>query len=205
MYDLKSKSVNVKPTHILGGAIAIYEGVYDNSSEIVRYIEDNSSSINFLPAQTHDDLLKKDKNAQSHRTNYGFNLKKEAASDITIRQLSEDFSNMLSKYSKSYSKTFNIYENIIDVENHNLIRYEAGQKYDAHYDGATHSRRALSAIFYINDDYIGGEIEFINFDITIKPKAGSLVLFPSNYAYKHKAYPVLSGTKYAIVTWLHDC
>lgn len=205
MNNLRNTTLDFRPTHILGGAIAIYEGVYDSSLEIVQYLEDNAANMMFVPAQTHDDLLRDDPNFQSHRTNYGFNLKKVAQNDLEINKLSEHFSEILNKCSRSYTNLFNIDETMIDVENHSLIRYEAGQKYDAHYDGSTHTKRALSAIFYINDNYTGGELEFTNFDITIKPKAGSIVLFPSNYAYTHKAYPVLSGTKYAIVTWLHDC
>jgi predicted 2-oxoglutarate/Fe(II)-dependent dioxygenase YbiX len=64
--------------------------------------------------------------------------------------------------------------------------------------------RALSAICYLNDDYEGGEIEFPEFKVKIKPEAGMLILFPSNFAYKHTAYPVTKGTKYALVTWIHD-
>ena len=33
---------------------------------------------------------------------------------------------------------------------------------------------------------------------------GMVILFPSNYAYRHIAHPVTSGTKYAIVTWIKD-
>ena len=36
----------------------------------------------------------------------------------------------------------------------------------------------------------------------IKPEKPALVLFPSNYAYTHRAMPVVEGTKYAVVTWL---
>ena len=35
-------------------------------------------------------------------------------------------------------------------------------------------------------------------------QTGMLLLFPSNYPYAHIAHHVTSGTKYAIVTWLHD-
>jgi predicted 2-oxoglutarate/Fe(II)-dependent dioxygenase YbiX len=57
---------------------------------------------------------------------------------------------------------------------------------------------------YLNDDYEGGEVEFVNFGIKIKPQPGMLLLFPSTYPYAHIAHPVTSGVKYAIVTWIHD-
>jgi predicted 2-oxoglutarate/Fe(II)-dependent dioxygenase YbiX len=59
-------------------------------------------------------------------------------------------------------------------------------------------------VLYLNDDYLGGEIEFPHYDVKIKPEAGTLVLFPSNYAYRHIAHEVTSGIKYALVTWIHD-
>jgi predicted 2-oxoglutarate/Fe(II)-dependent dioxygenase YbiX len=89
-------------------------------------------------------------------------------------------------------------------EGYNMLRYSGGQEYKAHKDGDTGSGRAVSAIIYLNDDYEGGHVEFVNFGIKIKPKPGMLLLFPSNYAYTHIAHPVTSGTKYAIVTWIHD-
>jgi predicted 2-oxoglutarate/Fe(II)-dependent dioxygenase YbiX len=64
--------------------------------------------------------------------------------------------------------------------------------------------RVVSAILYLNDDYEGGHLEFPNFGIKIKPQAGMLILFPSNYAYTHAAHPVTKGTKYALVTWIRD-
>ena len=38
----------------------------------------------------------------------------------------------------------------------------------------------LTAIIYINDNYIGGEITFPHNNLSIKPKAGTLIIFPSN-------------------------
>jgi predicted 2-oxoglutarate/Fe(II)-dependent dioxygenase YbiX len=85
-----------------------------------------------------------------------------------------------------------------------MLRYRGGQEYKAHFDGTTGSGRSVSAIVYLNNDYEGGHVEFTNFGVKIKPEPGMLLLFPSNYAYTHIAHPVTDGTKYAIVTWLHD-
>jgi predicted 2-oxoglutarate/Fe(II)-dependent dioxygenase YbiX len=68
----------------------------------------------------------------------------------------------------------------------------------------TSTGRSVSAICYLNNDYEGGELEFPHFNLTIKPEPGMLILFPSNFAYAHIAHPIISGTKYALVTWLRD-
>jgi len=89
-------------------------------------------------------------------------------------------------------------------EPYSMLKYSSSQEYKAHYDGSTDTGRAISAIAYLNDNYEGGELEFPNFKIKIKPKPGMLILFPSNYAYRHIAHPIKEGTKYAIVTWIKD-
>jgi predicted 2-oxoglutarate/Fe(II)-dependent dioxygenase YbiX len=52
---------------------------------------------------------------------------------------------------------------------------------------------------YLNDDYEGGELWFPRFNLTIKPKAGDVVVFPSTYIYEHASQDMVSGTKYSVV------
>jgi predicted 2-oxoglutarate/Fe(II)-dependent dioxygenase YbiX len=102
-----------------------------------------------------------------------------------------------------YANKYGIKEQL-HHEHYNILKYKQGQEYKAHYDGGSSLHRAVSAICYLNGDFEGGEIEFPNFNIKIKPEPGMLILFPSNYAYAHIAHPVTAGTKYALVTWIHD-
>jgi predicted 2-oxoglutarate/Fe(II)-dependent dioxygenase YbiX len=60
----------------------------------------------------------------------------------------------------------------------------------------------MSTIFYMNDDYEGGEIEFPRFNVSHKPEKNELIIFPSTYVYNHSVLPVTSGTRYAVVSWL---
>ena len=62
------------------------------------------------------------------------------------------------------------------------------------YDG--HTTLAFSMIVYLNDDYDGGEIEFPNHGISLKPQEGSLIIFPSTEPYLHKVNEVLYGKRY---------
>jgi predicted 2-oxoglutarate/Fe(II)-dependent dioxygenase YbiX len=52
----------------------------------------------------------------------------------------------------------------------------------------------------LNDDYEGGELVFWESE-TIKLKAGSIMIFPSNFMYPHKVMPVTKGTRYSYVSW----
>lgn len=75
-----------------------------------------------------------------------------------------------------------------------------------HTDGTkTNSEHIISLMFYLNDNYDSGEIQFLTLDKTIisyKPKAGDIIVFPSFFPYFHSAkYPV-GGPRYTIRTSL---
>ena len=75
--------------------------------------------------------------------------------------------------------------------------WNEGQSMGPHFDGQDGNKDlAFSLVAYVNDDYEGGEISFPNHNITIKPKAGSLIMFPSQEPYIHEVKPIISGTRY---------
>lgn len=87
-------------------------------------------------------------------------------------------------------------------ESYSILKYGVGQFFVNHIDDHKNYPRRVSWVYYINDDYEGGEIEFPRFNISYKPKAGDLLLFPSSYVYNHSVKEVTSGERYAIVSWL---
>jgi hypothetical protein len=84
----------------------------------------------------------------------------------------------------------------------NFIKYGPGQHFQEHHDHGFSYNCTVSLVAYINEDYEGGELYFRLQDLNVKPKAGDLYIFPSNYMYPHRAMPVHSGVKYSIVTML---
>ena len=82
----------------------------------------------------------------------------------------------------------------------NFVKYEgAGKHFNIHADHGPAYVTTVSVVAYLNDDYEGGEIYFPRFDLTIKPKQGDVVVFPSTYVYEHASLPMKSGTKYSVV------
>lgn len=88
--------------------------------------------------------------------------------------------------------------------NQYLTKYEKNGGLPRHYDQENASSRVLSSVLYLNDDYSGGELWFSELDITIKPSAGSIVMFPSSFIYVHEVKPIINGSRYAMPHWYHN-
>jgi Rps23 Pro-64 3,4-dihydroxylase Tpa1-like proline 4-hydroxylase len=85
-----------------------------------------------------------------------------------------------------------------------LQKYNPGAKMGPHVDGYNQENKfAYSVVLYLNDNYDGGEINFPNQNVKLKPQAGSMLIFPSNEPYVHEVNEVVSGNKYIATTmWL---
>lgn len=68
-----------------------------------------------------------------------------------------------------------------------------GEFFGMHPDDSFATPRTVSMVYYPNDDYEGGELNFMHFGVQIKPKANQLFLFPSGYSYEHFVTPVTGG------------
>lgn len=83
-----------------------------------------------------------------------------------------------------------------------ILKYGSGQFFTNHIDDHQDYHRRVSTVYYLNDNYTGGEINFPRFNITFKPKANQMILFPSTYVYNHSVSQVVEGERYAVVSWL---
>ena len=79
-----------------------------------------------------------------------------------------------------------------------------GEQFADHVDVGNYvsAKRYLSFLFYLNDDFEGGETVFLP-DYTIKPEKGSVVVFPPLWMYPHRGCPVKTGTKYIMSSYLN--
>jgi hypothetical protein len=91
------------------------------------------------------------------------------------------------------------------LEQYRIKRYNTGGQdmFDTHVDVMTYdsARRFLSFFWYLNDVEEGGETEFTSFKI--KPKQGTLVIFPPLWMFPHRGNSPISGPKYLLSTYLH--
>ena len=93
-----------------------------------------------------------------------------------------------------------------------FLGYPVGGHYLGHNDGESYNfetrqwdrcmDRDVSFLFYLNDQYGGGELEFYDLGLTIKPKKGMMIAFPSYKDFAHKVHPVTWGHRYSLVSWI---
>ena len=163
---------------------------YNNSMNIWHKWEDNNLFFcwqKFLPVP---ELLKVKKNIPL------FEMQLEI-SEI----LYDSLDNALKEYFRYYPLAeFNIKSR---EDNVSILKYESGHFLPGHSDQGV-SSRVLSGVTYLNDSYEGGEICFPNSKISLKPEAGSVIFFPSNFIYIHEVNKIENGKRYVIPHWYHN-
>jgi prolyl 4-hydroxylase len=100
-----------------------------------------------------------------------------------------------------------------------MLQYEVNEYYQRHHDYTIdHQDRApgvrmLTFFFYLNNVTEGGGTHFPDLNVTVQPKVGRAVLWPSvlnddphaiEPRTEHEALPVLQGVKYGINAWIHQ-
>jgi len=158
------------------------------------------NDINIFPKNYIDNIKERDWGLERPNNENGRNTDSILLNNFNLLNYLKDFENNLNPYLDKYLKKYNTI--FLTKEVPILLRYGSGQKFNNHIDDHPElNRRRISLIYYINDGYTGGNIEFPRFGINIKPKAGDLLIFPSAYTYNHIVHPVIDGTRYCIVQW----
>jgi predicted 2-oxoglutarate/Fe(II)-dependent dioxygenase YbiX len=102
-----------------------------------------------------------------------------------------------------------------DCEPLQILHYGVGGHYIPHVDAETLYTddsglkmwektldRDLSVVYFLNDDFEGGELVFPDLDLLIQARSGTLVCFPSDHNFIHGVNPVTTGHRYTAVTWM---
>jgi len=104
-----------------------------------------------------------------------------------------------------------------NAEYFQILRYEPGQFYKTHHDQQTahwtpQGVRVYTFFVYLSDVEAGGGTRFVDLDLTVTPKLGRAILWPSVRAHDllsgerkthHEALPVEKGVKYSANLWIH--
>jgi hypothetical protein len=172
--------------------LRVIDNVYDRNEEAVQWINEN---LEFSPATTgagehNEDIRSSD---MVFLPLLGFR------NPPVIHKMNEAVWKELDRYAHDYEFGFGM------IEDPCINRYMIGQSYVAHQDygdpGPMRGTRVVSALLYLNDVDFGGETVFSFFNEAVKPQKGRLVIFPSNYLFRHAAEAPMTGTKYSAAYW----
>lgn len=190
----------------LGNGILVYHDALPKDLNIINRLEgvvsDKSNPYNYSEAMVGYGMR-----MPEYRDCFDIKFKKtdiehdKSDASVSLQSLWEDVYYRKLQAVKDYTKRFNVGE-LRYWEALNFVKYGPGQHFQEHTDHGFSYNCVVSLVGYVNDDYDGGEIFFRIQGVKIKPKAGDLFIFPSNFMYPHQAMPVHSGTKYSIVTML---
>ena len=190
----------------LGSGILVYHDVLKPELDIINRLEsvvkDSTNSYNYSEAMVGYGMK-----MPEYRDCFDIKFKKTdiegdaSEASLSLQSLWEDVYFRKLQAVKHYTKQHNVGE-LRYWEALNFVKYGPGQHFQEHTDHGFSYNCVVSLVGYVNDDYEGGDINFRVQGVKVKPKAGDLFIFPSNFMFPHQAMPVKSGTKYSIVTML---
>jgi len=164
-----------------------------------------------------NDIIKRfeDSKSEHYQGRVGQNFTKQKdikrSTDMVIsgknnwKDIDELLFTSLSKALSSIKKEFEFFNGPFKDVGYAIQRTNPGEYYHWHIDGGSHqfSDRQLVAIWYLNDvNGPGGETEFINQNVKIKPEIGKLILFPPFWTHEHRGVKLQKGVKYIATTWV---
>jgi hypothetical protein len=211
--DRSETDKNRKPDQEIGNGIIVINpalGINIYRNAISKSDGDNYISVleNTLNGQTQYSwsgamVTESDEVVSSARNCLDFKIRRGSLGPVNeqnsaLYEMHESAFQKIKNCTNHYSTSWGV--GIQYFEAFNFVKYDGpGTHFKIHADHGPAYVTTVSVVAYINDDYEGGEIYFPRFDLTIKPQAGDVIVFPSTYVYEHASQDMISGTKYAIV------
>lgn len=104
-----------------------------------------------------------------------------------------------------------------------IVKYDIGGEYKTHHDFfhpntdyyesaiKRGGQRVYSCLFYLNDDFEGGETDFPKMNYRATPELGKLIVWRNlnedntlNYNSLHAGLPVVTGEKWICIIWVRE-
>lgn len=206
----------------LGNGIMYFKDVFtfdnDYFNGFTKRLHDLGKSPEQIVAQGDDAYVTTEGGYRVARNKAGYaprRFSELSTLDNEDKQFIEDVRDAIHKCVIEYCRFFPIViENIRWATNGYVIKYENGQSIGAHSDcniayaedGVTPvnsfpMQNILTCALFFNDDFGGGEVSYRPWGISIKPKPGSVLVYPSSYMGCHEVAPVTGGIRYAYLCW----
>jgi hypothetical protein len=193
--------MNIKHDQFIG----IYEDAYslEFCHRVINYFENIAKAGFSTSRQVNENTPRHDK---EDLTVFPFNEKViclESSADL-LAEVNRVF------WKECYPDYAGTYSVLTHAEKHSIYgmrvqKTEPGQGYHLwHFesDNRACANRLMAWTIYLNDVEEGGETEFLYIKKRIKPKAGTLIIWPAGYTHTHRGNPPLSNPKYIITGWI---
>lgn len=191
--------------------IVVYSDVIPDSENLYKDIEEGMASAGFdwinasVKSGKEEDPMVNKNTRDTSTFGIPYKGKIENASiqtmkDAFLNNINNIFFESFDPVEKDYMSEYGIFTDWHDI--YGILKYGKGQQFTNHIDDHPSYHRRISTVYYLNDNYTGGEINFPRFGITFKPKANQMIVFPSTYVYNHSVSPVIEGERYAVVSWM---
>lgn len=192
----------------LAPGIVVYKNVIPGLENLHKDIEDsvNANAVSWSPAHVTSGTVY-DRVDTSTRDTMTIGVTHLVNPEVDFSSPETTFNTSLSKlFFDCFNPVELDYKNNYGIstdwhESYGILKYGVGQKFTNHIDDHPSYHRRISTVYYMNEDYSGGEINFPRFGISYKPKANEMIVFPSTYVYNHSVEEVTEGTRYAVVSW----
>lgn len=110
------------------------------------------------------------------------------------KNLNIDFHPVTRKLNKIVNDFIAEADNTLELASFGIFqRMQEGVELKSHTDQHTDPSIRYAGVIYLNDNYVDGEIFWPNKNIEIKPKAGSLIVFPGTDEFHHGVRHVGKG------------
>ena len=183
--------------------IGVFDTDYDTQPLLDFFNEQLASNV-VLPRNNH---AVEDK--QMSLTNIGSLLEEETKITFRTEMMGgflKDYVDIVQTCYAMYAETYKVLHDFqLQAINVAVQKTKPGQGYHRwHCEQAKYSHRVAACMMYLNDDFEGGETEFLYQNRRIIPKRGQFLIWPATYTHSHRGNPPLSGKKYIATSWIEQ-
>ena len=175
-----------------------YRGAFSRKecADLVEYIDylDNNNLLFYDTEKLHQ------VDNKTINVNNGFNLDVTAASRIS-QQILPNMKVCIDEYVNMFSLLQTSEFAVYDCK---LKKIPPGGGFHSwHYENGSYISAPRSFVIqvYLNDEFDGGETEFLYQNLREEAVTGDVIIFPAGFTHTHRGNPPIGGTKYIATTW----
>lgn len=181
--------------------IGVYENALDEKTclQVIKIFEESQTKVN------RDSLGVRNANEDI----------RDQSIELCDEKLVKIIKNKLFYYTKIYRKKYRYFPDCVGIkdvkvqktnptEGYHVFHQEAANVFNIEEPLGWFLRKGVYTI-YLNDVEEGGETEFLYQKFRLKPKRGTICIFPSEFTHTHRGNSPFSNSKYIVTGWLSAC